>query len=207
MKLLTRDELAGVMAHELAHIQNRDTLIITISATIAGAIGFLAQFAFFFRSERSGGWIGTLAVMIFAPLAASLVQMTISRAREYAADKRGAEISGQPLALASALAKISGYAGRIEMASAERNPASAHLFIMNPLIGKGADKLFSTHPNPANRIAALEAMAGQPMTTQTTLRAQSRAQSHTSAPRRFGVPKTGEQNDVPDRSPKTGPWA
>ncbi|MGB0410040.1 MAG: zinc metalloprotease HtpX [Pikeienuella sp.] len=195
MKLLTRDELAGVMAHELAHIQNRDTLIMTISATIAGAIGFLAQFAFFFRSERSGGWIGTLAIMILAPLAASLVQMTISRTREYAADKRGAEICGQPLALASALAKISGYAGRVEMASAERNPASAHLFIMNPLIGKGADKLFSTHPNPANRIAALEAMAGQTMTTQTHSRREAPA-------RRFGLPKTGGRNNGHDQ----GPW-
>lgn len=194
MNLLTRDELAGVMAHELAHIQNRDTLIMTISATIAGAIGFLAQFAFFFRSDRSGGIIGTIAIMILAPLAASLVQMTISRTREYAADKRGAEICGQPLALASALAKISGYAGRVEMASAERNPASAHLFIMNPLIGKGADKLFSTHPNPANRIAALEAMAGQPMTMQKPSRAQ--------GARRFGVPKTGDRNDGPD----AGPW-
>ena len=195
MKLLTRDELAGVMAHELAHIQNRDTLIMTISATIAGAIGFLAQFAFFFRSERSGGWIGTLAIMILAPLAASLVQMTISRTREYAADRRGAEICGQPLALASALAKISGYAGRIEMASAERNPASAHLFIMNPLTGKGADKLFSTHPNPANRIAALEAMAGQPMTMHPP-------SSSSHAPRRrFGVPKTGDSAGRSD-----GPW-
>lgn len=199
MKLLTHDELAGVMAHELAHIQNRDTLIMTISATIAGAIGFLAQFAFFFRSDRSGGWIGTLAVMILAPLAASLVQMTISRTREYAADKRGAEISGQPLALASALAKISGMAGRVEMASAERNPASAHLFIMNPLIGKGADKLFSTHPNPANRIAALEAMAGQPMTTQTP---SPRATTPSASGRRFGVPKTGERNDRSNQ----GPW-
>lgn len=203
MKLLTRDELAGVMAHELAHIQNRDTLIMTISATIAGAIGFLAQFAFFFRSERSGGLIGTIAIMILAPLAASLVQMTISRTREYAADKRGAEICGQPLALASALAKISGFAGRVEMVSAERNPASAHLFIMNPLIGKGADKLFSTHPNPANRIAALEAMAGQPMTTQTI----SRNRTNTAQPRRFGVPTTGERSDAPTRGPSNqGPW-
>lgn len=161
IKLLSREELAGVMAHELAHIKNRDTLIMTVAATIAGAIGFLAQFALFFRGNRgAGGIIGAIAVMILAPIAASLVQMTISRTREYAADKMGAEICENPLWLASALRKISSYAGRIEMPSAERNPASAHLFIMNPLIGKGADKLFSTHPNAENRIAALEAMAG-----------------------------------------------
>ena len=162
MKLLTREELAGVMAHELAHIKNRDTLIMTICATIAGAIGFLAQFAFFFRGQRGPlGFIGPLLVMILAPLAASLVQMTISRTREYAADRMGAEICENPLWLASALRKISGYAGRIEMPSAERNPASAHLFIMNPLTGRGADRLFSTHPNAENRIAALEEMAGR----------------------------------------------
>ncbi|MEX2520188.1 MAG: zinc metalloprotease HtpX [Paracoccaceae bacterium] len=162
IKLLTPEELAGVMAHELAHIRNHDTLIMTVAATIAGAIGFLAQFALFFRNDRgAGGMIGAILVMILAPIAASVVQMTISRTREYAADRAGAEISRDPLGLASALAKISGYAGRIEMPSAERNPASAHLFIMNPLIGKGADKLFSTHPNPENRIAALEEMAGR----------------------------------------------
>lgn len=159
MRILTKQELAGVMAHELAHIKNRDTLIMTIAATIAGAIGFLAQFAFFFRSERSGGWIGALAVMILAPIAAMLVQMTISRTREYAADRMGAQICGQPLWLASALAKISNGAAQIEMPSAERNPASAHLFIINPLSGRGADKLFSTHPSAENRIAALNEMA------------------------------------------------
>jgi len=150
------------MAHELAHIKNRDTLIMTIAATIAGAIGFLAQFALFFRGNRgAGGFIGALAVMILAPLAASLVQMTISRTREYAADRAGAEICENPLWLAGALAKIGAYAGRVEMQSAERNPASAHVFIMNPLSGRGADKLFSTHPSMENRIAALEEMAGR----------------------------------------------
>ncbi|MFT7596915.1 MAG: heat shock protein HtpX, partial [Paracoccaceae bacterium] len=158
MRMLTKNELAAVMAHELAHIKNRDTLIMTIAATIAGAIGFLAQFAFFFRSERSGGWIGTLAIMIFAPMAAMLVQMTISRTREYAADRMGAEICGEPLWLASALAKISNGAAQVEMPSAERNPASAHLFIVNPLSGRGMDNLFSTHPKAENRIAALQAM-------------------------------------------------
>ncbi|MEO0360618.1 MAG: zinc metalloprotease HtpX [Pseudomonadota bacterium] len=161
MKLLTKEELAGVMAHELAHIKNRDTLIMTIAASIAGAIGFLAQFAFFFRNDRNGGFVGALLIMILAPLAASIVQMTISRTREYAADRMGAEICRNPLWLASALRKIAALAGRIEMPSAERNPATAHLFIMNPLTGKGADKLFSTHPNPENRIAALEEMAGR----------------------------------------------
>ena len=164
IKLLSKEELAAVMAHELAHIKNRDTLIMTIAATIAGAIGFLAQFALFFRNDRgAGGMIGAIAVMILAPIAAALVQMTISRTREYAADRMGAEICENPLWLASALRKISGYAGRIEMPSAERNPASAHLFIMNPLTGRGADKLFSTHPNAENRIAALEEMAGRSM--------------------------------------------
>jgi heat shock protein HtpX len=162
LKMLTPEELAGVMAHELAHIRNRDTLIMTVSATIAGAIGFLAQFALFFRNNRSPlGFIGPLLVMILAPLAASIVQMTISRTREYAADRMGAEICENPLWLAAALRKIAAYAGRIEMESAERNPASAHLFIMNPLTGRGADKLFSTHPNTENRIAALEEMAGR----------------------------------------------
>lgn len=162
IKLLSKEELAGVMAHELAHIRNRDTLIMTVAATIAGAIGFLAQFALFFRNDRGpGGLIGALLVMILAPIAASLVQMTISRTREYAADRAGAEICENPLWLADGLRKISAYAGRIEMPSAERNPASAHLFIMNPLTGRGADKLFSTHPNPENRIAALEEMAGR----------------------------------------------
>lgn len=169
IRMLSEDELAGVMAHELAHIRNRDTLIMTVAATIAGAIGFLAQFAFFFRDNRgAGGLIGALLVMILAPIAASVVQMTISRTREYAADRAGAEICGAPLALASALSKIAGVAGRIEMPSAERNPSSAHLFIMNPLTGRGADKLFSTHPNPENRIKALEEMAGRSLGRRTS---------------------------------------
>ncbi|MFN3259786.1 MAG: zinc metalloprotease HtpX [Pikeienuella sp.] len=162
IRLLTKPELEGVIAHELAHIRNRDTLIMTIAASIAGAVGFLAQFALFFRNDRGPmGAVGAILVMILAPLAATVVQMTISRTREYAADRAGAEICGDPLALAGALRKIAGFAGRIEMPSAERNPASAHLFIMNPLTGRGADKLFSTHPNPENRIAALEEMAGR----------------------------------------------
>ncbi|RMA43829.1 zinc metalloprotease HtpX [Rhodophyticola porphyridii] len=159
---LSREEIAGVMAHELAHIQNRDTLIMTITATLAGAIGLLANFAFFFRGGRDNplGIIGLLATMILAPLAAALVQMAISRAREYEADRIGAEICGQPLWLASALSKIATFAQRIDMNTAERNPATAHMFIINPLHAHAHDRLFSTHPDTANRIAKLREMAG-----------------------------------------------
>lgn len=164
MQLLNREELAGVVAHELAHIRNRDTLTMTIAATVAGAISMLAQFGIFFggnRDERSPfGFVGVLVAALFAPLAATLIQMTISRTREYSADRLGAEICRQPMALASALRKISGYAGRIEMPSAERNPASAHMFIINPLSGARMDNLFSTHPNVENRIRALQEMSG-----------------------------------------------
>jgi heat shock protein HtpX len=159
---LNRDEIAGVVAHELAHIKNRDTLIMTITATLAGAISMLANFAFFFGGRdrnNSLGPIGTIAMMILAPLAAMLVQMAISRTREYSADHTGAMISGLPRSLASALRRISIAAGRIPNDTAEANPATAHLFIVNPLTGSGVDNLFSTHPNPENRIAALEQLA------------------------------------------------
>ena len=163
MRMLTREELAGVMAHELAHIKNRDTLIMTIAATMAGAISMLAQFGLFFGSSSENrnplGVVGVILAVILAPLAAMLIQMLISRTREYAADRMGAEICRDPLRLASALAKISGGAGRHEMDSAERNPASAHLFIVNPLSGARMDNLFSTHPSAKNRIAALEALS------------------------------------------------
>ncbi|WP_011582729.1 MULTISPECIES: zinc metalloprotease HtpX [Chelativorans] len=162
---LTPEEVAGVMAHELAHVQNRDTLTMTITATLAGAISMLGNFAFFFGGNRDNnnpfGFIGILVAMIVAPLAAMVVQMAISRTREYAADRRGAEICGQPLWLASALAKISRAAHRVVNVDAERNPATAHLFIINPLSGQRMDNLFSTHPNTENRIAALQAMAGE----------------------------------------------
>ena len=164
LQLLDRDELEGVIAHELAHIKNRDILTMTVAATVAGAISMLAQFGFFFGGGRDRdnpmGPIGVLLAVLFAPLAAALIQMTISRTREYSADKLGAEISGNPLGLADALRKISAYAGRIVMPSAERNPTSAPLFIVNPLSGQRMDNLFSTHPNVENRIRALEAMAG-----------------------------------------------
>lgn len=165
LQTLDRDELEGVIAHELAHVKNRDTLTMTVAATVAGAISMLAQFGFFFGGGRDRdnplGPVGVLLAVIFAPLAAMLIQMTISRTREYSADRLGAEISGNPLGLASALRKISAYASRIPMASAERNPASAPLFIVNPLSGQRMDNLFSTHPNVENRIRALEAMAAR----------------------------------------------
>ena len=149
------------MAHELAHVKNRDTLTMTITATIAGAIGMLANFALFFgRGRNQLGLIGTLAIAILAPLAASLVQFAISRSREYEADRIGAEICGRPLWLASALEKLDRGAVHIENDAAERNPATAHLFIVNPLSGARADKLFSTHPSMTNRIERLREMAG-----------------------------------------------
>jgi len=158
----SREELAGVIAHELAHIRNRDTLTMTITATLAGAIGFLSQFAFFFgRDSRNPlGMVGTLLMMILAPLAAMLVQMAISRTREYSADRLGAEICGQPLWLARALQKIEQLARGIVNPSAERNPASAHLFIVNPLRMGGIDSLFRTHPPTADRVRRLQELAG-----------------------------------------------
>jgi len=163
LRSLTREEIAAVMAHELAHIRNHDTTIMTITATFAGAISMLANFALFFGGNRNNGMglIGTLALMILAPLAAGLVQMAISRSREYEADRVGATICGNPLWLASALQKISGLAARIDNDAAERNPATAHMFIVNPLHAHAHDRLFSTHPNPENRIRALREMAAR----------------------------------------------
>jgi heat shock protein HtpX len=164
MNHLSREELAGVIAHELAHIKNHDTLIMTITATIAGAISMIAQFGMFFGGNRDNhgpGIIGSIAMMILAPIAAMLVQMAISRTREYAADDMGARICGQPMWLASALAKIENAAHQIPNPEAERNPATAHMFIINPLSGQGMDNLFATHPSTENRIAALRQLAGQ----------------------------------------------
>ena len=156
-------ELAGVVAHELAHVHNRDTLLMTVTATIAGAIGMLANFAFFFGrgGQRNNplGIVGVLAVTILAPLAAMMVQMAISRGREYEADRMGAQLTGDPLALASALERISGMATRIDNTTAEQNPATAHLFIVNPLHAARVDGLFTTHPSTANRVARLREMA------------------------------------------------
>jgi heat shock protein HtpX len=145
-------EIRGVMAHELAHVKNRDTLTMTITATLAGAISSLANFAMFFggsRDDEDGGSniVVVLLMAILAPIAAMLVQMAISRTREYAADRMGSEISGDPESLARALKKIETYAkGGVVNHDAERNPASAHLYIINPFCGRGMDNLFSTHP-------------------------------------------------------------
>jgi heat shock protein HtpX len=158
------EELAGVIAHELAHIKNRDTLIMTITATLAGAIGFLSQFALFFGGGRDNrnplGIVGVLLIMILAPLAAMLVQMAISRTREYSADRAGAMISGHPLWLARALQRIEQLARGVVNEPAERNPASAHLFIVNPLRMGGIDSLFRTHPPTADRVRRLRELAG-----------------------------------------------
>jgi heat shock protein HtpX len=160
---LSREEVAGVVAHELAHIANRDTLIMTITATIAGAISMLAQFGMFFGGNRENnngfGIIGTLLMVILAPIAAMLVQMAISRTREYAADRLGAQIVGQPDWLASALSRLEQAAHAVPNDVAERNPATAHLFIVNPLSGARMDNLFATHPATENRIAALMELA------------------------------------------------
>jgi heat shock protein HtpX len=164
LETLTPEEVAGVMAHELAHIANRDTLIMTITATLAGAISMLGNFAFFMggnRNNGNGNAIATLLAVLIAPFAAMIVQMAISRTREYSADRLGAQICGQPLWLASALEKIAIAAGRIPNRDAERNPATAHMFIINPLGQHARDSLFSTHPNTVNRIKALEELDAQ----------------------------------------------
>ena len=164
MRVLTERELRGVMAHELAHVAHRDILISTVSATMAGAIGMLANFAMFFggRDEdgRPANPIAGLAVALLAPLAASLIQMAISRAREFEADRGGAEISGDPRSLASALEKIHAYSRGTPLIAAERNPATAQMMIINPLHAGGLTSLFSTHPATEERVARLLAMAG-----------------------------------------------
>jgi len=161
------EELAGVLAHELGHIKHRDTLTMTITATIAGAVSMLANFAFFFggfggRRNNPLGIVGILLVSLLAPIAAVLVQMAISRSREFEADRAGAEISGRPLWLASALQKIDRAAQAIDNGPAESNPATAHMFIVNPLHGNFSG-LFASHPSTAERIARLRAMAGEPV--------------------------------------------
>lgn len=157
-------EVAAVIGHELSHVVHRDTLTMTIAATIAGAIGMLANFAFFLGprdDERDAplGMFGALLVALLAPIAALLVQMAISRTREYEADRRGAEISGDPASLASALRKIEAMARRTMVPDAERNPATAHLFIVNPLNGASLATLFATHPATEERVRRLDAMA------------------------------------------------
>jgi heat shock protein HtpX len=163
---LNEQEIAGVLAHELAHVRNRDTLTMTITATLAGAIGMLAQFGMFFGGSRDSrnnplGIIGVLAAAILAPMVAMFVQMAISRSREYEADRIGAGICGQPLWLASALAKIHNASLQIDNHRAEANPATAHMFIINPLHAHAVDGLFRTHPSTEERIRRLQELAAQ----------------------------------------------
>jgi heat shock protein HtpX len=163
LNTLSREEVAGVIAHELGHVRNHDTLTMTITATIAGAISMLAQFGMFFggrRDNESGlGVVGSLLMLVLAPIAAMIVQMAISRSREYAADNFGGRVSGRPDALASALVKISRVTEAVPNDTAEAHPTTAPLFIINPLSGRGMDNLFSTHPSTENRVAALEQLA------------------------------------------------
>jgi heat shock protein HtpX len=167
LNALSREEIAGVIGHELAHVRNHDTLTMTITATIAGAISMLAQLGMLFggfggnrdNSNNGLGVVGSLLMLILAPIAAMIVQMAISRTREYAADNLGARISGRPDALASALVKIAHIAEAVPNDTAEAHPATAHLFIINPLSGQGMDNLFSTHPSTENRVAALERLS------------------------------------------------
>jgi heat shock protein HtpX len=167
LDLMPENEVAGVIAHELAHIRNRDTLIMTVTATVAGAISMLANFGMLFGGasrERNGSPFGPIAMilmLILAPIAAAIVQMAISRSREYEADRVGAEITGDPLALAGALQRLDHQAHAIQNYGAEANPATAHMFIINPLSGARMDNLFSTHPRTENRVAALEALAAR----------------------------------------------
>ncbi|MDQ0318194.1 heat shock protein HtpX [Pararhizobium capsulatum DSM 1112] len=201
---LNYDEVAGVMAHELAHIQNRDTLTMTITATLAGAISMLGNFAFFFGGNRENnnplGFIGTIVAMVVAPLAAMVVQMAISRTREYSADRRGAEICGKPMALASALAKIAGAAHRVPNPIAEHNPTTAPMFIINPLSGERMDNLFSTHPATENRLAALEQMAREMRPASTPP-----AQPDKAVRKSRSVPSTGLGRGGSE--PPKGPWS
>ncbi|MCS0502544.1 zinc metalloprotease HtpX [Ancylobacter mangrovi] len=218
---LSREEIAGVMAHELAHIKHYDTLTMTITATLAGAISMLANFALFFGGNRNNnnpfGVIGTIAMMVLAPLAAMVVQMAISRSREYEADREGAAICGQPLWLASALAKIANAAHRIPNMAAEHNPATAHMFIINPLSGQRMDSLFSTHPATENRIAALQELArqmgGAAPAAGWAGRPAPRAEDRPGDPwgRRTASPPAAGPWDTPARPsaqerPRRGPW-
>ena len=205
---LDRDEIAGVLAHELAHIRSRDTLIMTVTATLAGAISVLAQFGLFFgaRNSNSGiGPIGGLLLIILAPIAATIVQLAVSRTREYEADRDAAEITGDPMALASALDKISRLAKHFENPWARRSPGMAHLYIVNPLSGRGADNLFSTHPDVRNRIAQLQEIA-HAMTPTRHVAGRTRLTREGEPPRRptsgWRVPDIGTAADTRG----AGPW-
>ena len=159
LRLLTREERFGVLAHEIAHIRNRDTLLMTVTATLAGAISAVSHWSFFGRRDRPLGWAGTLLLSLLAPLGATIVQMAISRSREYEADRLGAEFCGNPLWLAGALERLHAAAGEIPDPAVERHPAMAPLFTVRPLAHGLRDNLFSTHPEVGNRIAALHELA------------------------------------------------
>jgi len=160
LRMLTSRELRGVMAHELAHVRNRDTLISTISATVAGAISMLAQFGMFFGGDRDRpNALVQIVLMLLAPIAAMLIQMAISRAREFGADRGGAEISGDPEALASALRKIESYARGVPMEAADMHPETAQMMIINPLSGGDVAGLFRTHPQTEERVRRLLELA------------------------------------------------
>ena len=209
LRQLNTREVAGVVAHELAHIKNRDTLSMTITATLAGAISALAQFGLMFgggnnRDNPLGG-VGALLMVFLAPVAAMIVQMAVSRTREYEADKDSALIAGDPLALASALNKIATLAGRQVNVAAERNPAMAHMYIVNPLNGQRMDNLFSTHPDTGNRIAALQRLAGEMSVNDKGPRPQPRPRAPTPGSDNGGgwrVPTVGRTDDDGAR----GPW-
>ncbi|MBK1795587.1 zinc metalloprotease HtpX [Devosia sp. WQ 349] len=211
LRQLDPREVAGVVAHELAHIKNRDTLTMTITATFAGAISALAQFGLFFgggnnRDNPLGG-VGAILMVFLAPVAAMIVQMAVSRTREYEADKLGAIIANDPLALASALNKIATLSGRQVNVAAERNPAMAHMYISNPLSGARMDNLFSTHPDTANRIQALQRLAAEMRVDHNTSNSRPRPQaarpSSTSTATGWRTP-TVKRND--DDSGTRGPW-
>lgn len=203
---LDRRELAGVIAHELGHIRNRDTLTMTITATLAGAITMLAQFGFWFGGRSSDsplGPFGGIIAFFVAPIAAAMVQMAISRTREYEADREGAMISGDPLALASALDKISAQARQFENPWARRNPGMAHMYIVNPLSGRGRDNLFATHPDVSNRIAELVRMSEE-MSTDPTI---ARGDALRRRPARVDTSGPGWRVPGTDSKPhRPGPW-
>lgn len=214
LQVLDQRELAGVIAHELAHIKNRDTLTMTITATLAGAISMLAQFGLFFgggnnRDNPLGG-VGALLMVFLAPVAAALVQMGVSRTREYEADRDGAIIARDPLALASALRKISGYAKRVVNVGAERNPAQAHMYIINPLSGARMDNLFSTHPDVENRIEALSRLAAEMGSADKAQKSAPRQSASSFARPASGqgwrVPSTGRSDDGTRNGDRSGPW-
>jgi heat shock protein HtpX len=207
IEMLSPEEVTGVMAHELSHIKNRDTLTMAVAATIGGAVSMLSQFLQFgalfggSRDNNNGvGWIGALVAAIVAPLAASLVQMAVSRSREYQADHLGGLICGNPLWLASALRKIEGYAQQIPNETAEAAPGTAHLFIINPLSGQGMDNLFSTHPNTENRIAELEKLAAELGVAPSS----SPAHAPAAGPGPWGEASRGPWGSAPGRP--RGPW-